>query len=813
MDSDVRTAPATGPPAARGATTGMLRRDPVLLLILAAGLLQSGFYLSEAADTPVKIAALWVLTLPVDVVFGVLAWRVGAALPPGSPPRRFWFTLTAAVATSGMGDLHHAVAMIRDPRPEQVGGSPVQGVFFAAALSAMTLAMLRYPVQSQTAGERVRFWLEALTVLVGGAVLAWVFAVDPAAAPTDLVAVLGGAAIAMVALFAAVRLALSGSAPVTQLAAALLVTAMFLQILAVFVTPSGPGAELPTGVFLILASPTVLMAAGARIQQLQAQVNSAVTGSRPQKAYSALPYVAIATTFTALIFILPEGVNGRLWGVVVGALIITALVVTRQLLAFHDNVHLIKRLDAALLELRDQQKRLRHTADHDRLTMLLNRDGFGDTATEALRCDVPGTALLMIDLDDFKTINDTLGHTVGDALLVAVADRLRAEARPSDVVARLGGDEFAVLLREVAVGEADVLAHRILAALAHPMSVDGHRLLVHASIGGAIATDEDFVSLLRNADIALYEAKDRGKCSYVRYAADMKARLFETAELGARLRTAIQSNEFCLVYQPIVQLADGRIVGTEALIRWRRDGEVVPPDDFITAAERTGLIVPLGRWVLREACRQAAVWLRTFGDAAPLSMSVNVSGRQLREPDFVDDVAAALADAGLPPERLTIEMIETAVLDGGQINETLHRLRALGVRLALDDFGTAASSLGLLLTVPVTALKLDKSFVEDILTVPRQTAVANAVAQIAHGLSLDLVAEGIETPEQAELLQRLGYRHAQGFLFHRPLLPQEISLLWRPVTLPVPRGSGDAASYGHDRPVTAPVACRPADVA
>jgi diguanylate cyclase (GGDEF)-like protein len=481
-------------------------------------------------------------------------------------------------------------------------------------------------------------------------------------------------------------------------------------------------------------------------------------------------------------------VNGRLWGVVAGAVTITGLVVTRQLLAFQDNVNLINRLDRALLDLREHEGRLRHTAAHDRLTMLFNRDAFGDRVTEALtRGDA---ALLMIDLDDFKTINDTLGHTVGDGLLVAVAGRLISAVRPEDVVARIGGDEFAVLLPDAGSGRVDVLAQRILDSLASPVSVDGQRLLVHASIGGAIAgIGDDLAALLRNADIALYEAKDRGKSGYVRYAADMKARLFETAELGARLREGIEGAEFELVYQPIVQFHDGLVVGVEALVRWhRRDDEIVMPDAFILAAERTGLIVPLGRWILREACRQAAEWWRDYGDAAPRTMSVNVSGRQLREPDFVDDVAAALDDAGLPPERLNIEMIETAVLDGGEINETLHKLRGLGVRLALDDFGTAASSLGLLLTVPLTSLKLDRSFVEGIATVTRQAAVATAVAQIARALSLDLVAEGIETPEQAELLQRIGYRHAQGFMYHRPLPPQQVALLWQPaVRAPAPR--------------------------
>jgi diguanylate cyclase (GGDEF)-like protein len=762
-----------------------LARDPVLLLLLAAGVLQSVFYLSDLGSPATRIQTLWLMTLPLDLMLAVLTWRVVRVQGDGTPARRLWTTLFGAAVSITVGDLYHAVLVVRDPVPRMVAGGPVQSVFFAMALFAVTLVMLTYPVHTRTRREKLRFWLDSLTVLVGGAVLTWVFAVDPAAATVDLASVLGGAVASMVTLFAAVRLVLTGSAPVTQLAAALMVAAMFLQIVAVCVTPTGPGGELSVGVFLLRTWPAVLVAAGPRVQELQV-MHRATPFNRAQRPYSALPYVAITATFIALITILPDGVNGRLWGVVAGAVIITGLVVTRQLLAFQDNLMLINRLDRALLELREHEGRLRHTAAHDRLTMLMNRDAFGDRVSEAL--DKGAATLLMIDLDDFKTINDTLGHTVGDAVLVAVAGRFAAAVCPEDLVARIGGDEFAVLLPAPTdlMGDrgagADDLAQRILACLVSPVTVDGQRLLVHASIGGAVAgPGDDFAAMLRNADIALYEAKDRGKSGYVRYAADMKARLFETAELGAQLREGIEGGEFELLYQPIVQFHDGVVVGTEALVRWRRpDAEqVVLPDEFILAAERTGLIVPVGGWVLGVACGLAAEWWRAHGDAAPRSMSVNVSGRQLREPDFVDDVTAALDDAGLPPDRLIIEMIETAVLDGSEINETLHKLRELGVRLALDDFGTAASSLGLLLTVPVTSLKLDRSFVEGIVTVTRQAAVATAVAQIARALSLDLVAEGIETTEQADLLQGIGYRHAQGFLYHRPLPAAQVEQLWQ----------------------------------
>jgi len=310
---------------------------------------------------------------------------------------------------------------------------------------------------------------------------------------------------------------------------------------------------------------------------------------------------------------------------------------------------------------------------------------------------------------------------------------------------------------------------------------------VHASVGAARAgPGDDLDALLRDADIALYEGKDRGKGTVVWYAPEMRTRLVETAELGARLRDGIGAGELRLVYQPIVGMDDGRIVGTEALVRWfLPDGTMVSPAQFIPVAERTGLVVPLGRWVLREACRQAAAWADEHGATAPVSMNVNVAGRQLQEPGFVDEVAAALTDAGLPAERLTIEVTETAALNGREVLATLHELRALGVRLALDDFGTAASSLGLLLTCPVTSLKLDRSFVESITTVTRQAAVATAVIQIAQALDLDVVAEGIETPEQAALLRRLGYRRAQGFLYHRPQPPEKLAGLWAATPLHV----------------------------
>jgi EAL domain-containing protein (putative c-di-GMP-specific phosphodiesterase class I) len=270
--------------------------------------------------------------------------------------------------------------------------------------------------------------------------------------------------------------------------------------------------------------------------------------------------------------------------------------------------------------------------------------------------------------------------------------------------------------------------------------------------------------LLRNADIAMYAAKERGKGRSARYVPGMAARVREYAQLGAQLRQALDDSQLYLVYQPIVRFTDRRIVGVEALVRWRHPVRgLLLPGAFIPAAERTGLIVPLGRWALREACRQKALWSKVHGEDSPVTVGVNVSGRQLQEPAFVDEVAYAVHEAGLRPHDVVLEVTENAVLTGGQVLDTLKTLREFGVGLALDDFGTGQSSLGLVNTCPVDTLKLDKSFVDGITDGGQHAAIATAVVQMAKALGLDAVAEGIETREQAECLVELGYRSGQGF--------------------------------------------------
>ena len=425
------------------------------------------------------------------------------------------------------------------------------------------------------------------------------------------------------------------------------------------------------------------------------------------------------------------------------------------------------------------EEELAHQAFHDSLTGLTNRAVFRDRVDHALaRGSRQGQrlAVLLLDLDGFKMINDSLGHDAGDELLVAVGRRLQACGRSSDTVARLGGDEFAILLEdEVDDARARTVATRLLQQLAAPFEVRGREVFVRASVGIALSaegvaaqTDE----LIRNADTAMYAAKAGGRGRYEVFQPVMHERALEQFEVQADLQRALVRNEFTVHYQPIVDIATGRIQAMETLIRWRHPTRgLLPPYDFIRVAEETGLIVPIGRWVLTEACRQTVAWRERYPEAENLRVSVNLSTRQLLEPDLVDSVRHALQQTGLHPSALILELTEGSLMQN--VTETavkLQGLKAIGVGLAIDDFGTGSSSLGYLRTFPIDLLKIDKSFVDEVTAVGSEgPALVRAIIELAQTLHLETVAEGIELTEQLDELRSAGCRSGQGFLFARPL--------------------------------------------
>lgn len=437
------------------------------------------------------------------------------------------------------------------------------------------------------------------------------------------------------------------------------------------------------------------------------------------------------------------------------------------------------------------EEQLKHQAFHDPLTGLANRALFVDRVEHALargERDGMRVAVLFVDLDDFKTINDSLGHNGGDEVLVAVAGRLRECFRPGDTFARFGGDEFAILVEDTSLSNATSVAYRIVDALGEPFSIGGREVMIHASVGIEFAeaqgtrTDE----LLRNADVAMYVAKGKGKARYQLFEPSMHTAALRRLEIKADLRRAVEKDEFVLHYQPIVSLNGGALLGMEALVRWNHpERGLLPPLDFISVAEQSGLITPLGRWVLREACRQATKWPLSNPS---ISLSVNVSTTQFQQPGLVEDVANALWDSGLDPSILTLEITESVLVhDTDAVIEKLHRLKDFGVKVAIDDFGTGYSSLGYLKRFPIDILKIDKSFIDGVGNGAEEAAIAQAIIKLGESLGLEVVAEGIELPEQIDALQLLRCERGQGFFFSAPVDAETMGGLLANGSFPVGR--------------------------
>ena len=415
-------------------------------------------------------------------------------------------------------------------------------------------------------------------------------------------------------------------------------------------------------------------------------------------------------------------------------------------------------------------------AGQDSLTGLLHRDAFlaALRARTEERADLSlPFALLAVDLDRFKAVNDTLGHPVGDALLKAVGRRIRGCIRAGDLAGRLGGDEFAILLPYLSKeSDAQGLAKRLVELIARPFLLDGHSVVIGCSVGIAIfpADATDMTSLLRCADLALYQAKAEGRGDQRRFVPALRARAEARRQMEADLRAGIGLGQFTLAYQPHIDIASGELAGFEALLRWQHpERGTVSPAEFVPLAEEIGQIVPIGEWVLRTACRDAAGW------PEKISVSVNVAAAQLARRDLGTRVRAALADSGLASHRLELEVTETALLhDTAAALATCEELRAMGVRISLDDFGTGYSSLTQLRSFPLDRVKIDRSFVRDMADAPASAAIVRAVAGLGHALGLRTTAEGVESEAQLSELRASGCTDAQGYLFSKPIPACEV---------------------------------------
>jgi diguanylate cyclase (GGDEF)-like protein len=444
------------------------------------------------------------------------------------------------------------------------------------------------------------------------------------------------------------------------------------------------------------------------------------------------------------------------------------------------------RLRQVLSDREMREQRLRHESVHDALTGLPNRTLFmrrlADATHRARRGQDGLFAVLFLDVDGFKLVNDSMGHHVGDEMLVSIARRLEACVRGGDIVARLGGDEFAILLeRIIDVRDAAMVAERVQESLQQPLSIGGYEHATSASIGVALSTgaSEQPEYVLRSADIAMYRAKNSGRGRYEMFDRAMHAEALTRLQIESDLRHAFERDEFFLHYQPIVSIPEGRIIGAEALIRWRHfERGIVSPATFVPVAEDTGLVVPLGRWVLREACRQAKEWESRGHNGQGFAISVNLSVREFAQPDLVRAVAQILEETGLKPQSLRIEITESAII--GQKHpaiETVEQLRALGVSIHLDDFGTGYSALSYLHRLPLDAVKVDRAFTSAIDSEERPLHVVKAIVSLAHAIGLEVVAEGVTNEKQLQLLRDMGCDLAQGFFFSRPCNIEEMVTL------------------------------------
>jgi diguanylate cyclase (GGDEF)-like protein len=740
-----------------------VRRRPIPITLGALAAFSLGWFALGIVRAPAWPVVAWIPVVGSSALAALACAGVSRSAEPSGAGRSFWRYLSLATGLLTVGLVSNAHDALTLPGgTAQYIGPPALALYLAALLITIW-ALLRLPIGRRSREARLTLGLDAGIVMLAAVLFAWYLMLRTAPHLLDVAHSSWSApvlaALGFVEVLAAVKVALAGAGPLPRNVLVALGMAFVVAATSGALSPLVENA--PHLATIHLSLPLIAFCIGLAVER-QKHAASVSAAAPRRRSFSLLPYGAIAAV-DALLLVSAQRPDPEIRVIAAATIVLTALVVIRQIVAFRDNANL--------------QRQLSHQATHDTLTQLANRALFAERTAQALaETGIRGSALALIDLDDFKAVNDRLGHAVGDALLVAVARRLRACVRRDDTVARLGGDEFAVLLLDVTAAEAEQITERIIHSLRTPVNADGHELLVQASVGLVDSTQGGGASeLLRCADVAMYTAKEQGKSRYVRYTPDLDARALDNARLEAEMRRALDEGELFLLYQPVVTLPGGELSGVEALVRWRHpERGLVSPAEFVPVVERTGMIVELGAWVLREACRQMADWKHRYGPAAPVKMSVNVSARQLREQSFAATVAEVLAETGLLPADLVMEITETSVFDGGLAVETVQAVQELGVPIALDDFGTGHSSLGLLRTCPVDVLKVDKLFIDGVTGSTEQAAIATSLLHIARALRLSAVAEGVETAAQAERLHELGYRLAQGFHFAPPLSPGNI---------------------------------------
>ena len=713
-----------------------------------------------------------VFSYPFDLAAAGAAWAASRRCSADPRLRSAWRLLSLALASNLLGDVIWTVY-------ELVGSQPYPSAadgFYLLFYPLMLWGVLRFAADSPSIAERARLGLDLAIVAIGGLVVVIYVYLGPtiteggssALERTVSIAYPVGDAVLLVGLASVlVRRGAPSSVRALQFTAAGVLCFIIADLIYGYITLHGTYAGGNPNDSLYLIAMALLAIAGTLQAAPAASVAAIHDRGRRRAAWA--PYAAIGIALAVLLVIRRRDPLLPDLAVLAAAVVLVILVSVRQYLAQRDLVR--------------AQRRLSHQSLHDTLTGLPNRALVMDRAEQMLaraRRESARVAALYVDIDNFKHVNDNFGHAVGDEVLRAVAARLTSVIRDADTVGRIGGDEFVVLLDNLTLDVGpELAAERICQALAQPVELrdaDPHTISVTATVGIATGPRGSVDELLRDADYALYEAKASGKNRVLTFESRMQTAAQDRIALELDLKEALQQEQFFLLYQPTFELQSETVTGVEALIRWRHPRRgIVAPNAFIPVAEESGLIVPIGRWVLYAACRQAAAWRRAGSE---LGMSVNVSARQLDQYSLVDDVRGALDLTGLDPSALTLEITETSLMTNPDASaHTLRALKSIGVRVAIDDFGTGYSSLAYLRQFPVDALKIDRSFISAIATSREAKALIHMLIQLGKTLGLQTLGEGIEERDQLRHLQSEHCDAGQGFLFARPLEPHAIQHL------------------------------------
>ena len=734
-----------------------------------------------------QVSVTWAAQAALYIAFAWHIWRLSNVDTLSVATRRFWRTVRVTGLVTATSYTYGALHSLTAAGDAGAATTAVDAGIGSFGLLFLVYACVTYRRDVRTTSTQLRRWIDIVTTMVAALGALWFLEATSLLArnvsPLSIIFAILVEALALVTVLALVQPTGTSARAISMRGGTLGILAILAAVVVEVLIPHAIGHSWLRGLLACRVLTPALAVAAVWLER----VRPARARDAPIRVsgYARSPYTAVLLTYVLLALAIWAGHSGRTWGMFAAASIVTALVVVRQSLAFKDNAALVQDLQQAVTAASALTDQLHRHAFYDNLTGLPNRALFADRLQHALTTSDRSLGLvgvMVIDLDDFKLVNDRSGHAAGDSVLREAANRLQSCVRAADTVGRLGGDEFAVVLVDTDEEAMHAAADRIVDAFAAPFAVADGVVGVGVSVGTAISSGSvpSADGLLRHADIAMYDAKASGKRRHETFRASMLEELMARHDTRDALLRALVSDEILVHYQPIVDALSREVVGVEALARWERPGHgLVPPDRFLPLAEQIGVISTIDLMVLRKACEQVRVW--NAADHA-LHVHVNISAITLGKANLLATVREIIYASGIRPDLLTLELTETALMvNPDAIIETMHALRLMGVRVAIDDFGTGYSSLAYLRDLPLDTVKMDRSFVERISHSEIDRELVRMIVTLAATLGLDTVAEGVEHAHQADFLSEVGCRHMQGHLFSAAVPAAEVAGCYLPV--------------------------------